>query len=478
MRILTAFLTFALSTLAPAAQTPDQQLARDIFKQLIEINTTDSEGDNTRAAHAMAARFRTAGFPESDVRVLVPSDQPRKGNLVVRLHGKGPGCPNCTLRPVLFIGHLDVVEAKRSDWSFDPFVFREEGGYFYGRGTSDMKGDVAVLISAFLRMRRDGYAPGRDLILALTSDEEGGPGNGVQWLLKEHRDLIDAAFCINSDAGGGHIKNGKRIFMSMEAAEKVFLSFKLETTNPGGHSSLPVKDNAIYHLAGALSRLAKFDFPVHLFDVTKTGFERAAAFHEGEANGQVTADMRAITRNPNDAAAAARLSQSAYYNAQMRTTCVPTLLAGGHAENALPQLATANVNCRLLPVDSPAEVKKWLERVIDDPAVKVTEVRPAQATPYTPLDPFVMSGVTALTTKHWPGLPVIPLMETGATDGIWLIHAGIPTYGVSGIFGDEDDVRAHGKDERTLVQSFYEALDFMHDLVQSLGSGPAANTAH
>jgi acetylornithine deacetylase/succinyl-diaminopimelate desuccinylase-like protein len=458
MRFLTAFLLL----LPLSAQSPDRALARDIFKQLIETNTTDSSGDNTRAAEAMAARFRAAGFPDSDVRVLVPGDQSRKGNLVVRFHGTG------SARPILLIGHLDVVEAKRSDWSFDPFEFREEGGYFYGRGTSDMKGDVAVLVTTFLRMKREGFHPSRDLILALTSDEEGGPGNGVQWLVKEHRDVIDAAFCINSDAGGGHIKNGKRIFMSMEAAEKIFLSFKLETTNPGGHSSLPSKDNAIYHLSEALARLAKFDFPVHLFDVTRTGFERAAAFHESEANGKVAADMRAIARNPADAAAAARLSVSPYYNAQLRTTCVPTMLAGGHAENALPQLASAVVNCRILPVDSPDEVKKTLQRVFDDPKITMTEMNQAQTTPYTPLDPLVMSTVTSATEKHWPGLPVIPLMETGATDGIWLIHAGIPTYGVSGIFGDEDDVRAHGKDERILVQSFYEALDFMYDVVSRL----------
>jgi len=456
-------LTTILAVLPLCAQTPDHTLAREIFQQLIEINTTDSSGDNTRAAEAMAARFRAAGFPDNDVQVFVPRDMPRKGNLVVRLHGKG------SPRPILFIGHIDVVEAKRADWSFDPFVFLEEGGYFYGRGTSDMKGDVAVLVSTFLRLKREGFRPSRDLILALTSDEEGGPGNGVQWLVKEHRNSIDAAFCINSDAGGGHIKNGKRIFMSMEAAEKIFLSFKLETRNPGGHSSLPLKDNAIYHLAKALSRLAGYDFPVRLFDVTRTGFERAAAFHETEANGKVAADMRAIGRNPNDAAAAARLSQSPYYNAQLRTTCVPTMLAAGHAENALPQLATAVVNCRILPVDSPEEVKKTLQKVFDDPLIKMSEMNQAQTTPYTPLDPLVMSTVTAATGEHWPGLPVIPLMETGATDGIWLIHAGIPTYGVSGIFGDEDDVRAHGKDERVLVQSFYEALDFMHDVVTRLG---------
>ena len=269
MRTLTALMA-ALMAMLPlcAQQQPQHQLARAVFQQLIEINTTDSTGDNTRAAEAMAARFREAGYPEGDLRVLGPV--PRKGNLVVRLHGTGTGAS----RPILFIGHLDVVEARRADWSFDPFEFREQDGYFYGRGTSDMKGDDATLVATFLRLKREGFRPVRDLILALTSDEEGGNSNGVDWLVKNHRGLIDAEFCVNADSGGGDIKNGKRVFMSVQAAEKVFLSFKLETRNAGGHSSLPIKDNAIYHLADGLSRLGKFDFPVHLFDVTRASFER------------------------------------------------------------------------------------------------------------------------------------------------------------------------------------------------------------
>lgn len=440
-------------------QSPDQQLARDVFKQLIEINTTDSAGDNTRAAEAMAARFRAAGYPGEDIKVLLPSSMPKKGNVVVRLRGAGP------LKPVLFLGHLDVVEAKRGDWSFDPFVFREEDGYFYGRGTSDMKGDDATVIAAFLRMKREGFRPSRDLILALTSDEEGGPGNGADWLVKEHRDLIDAAYCINLDGGGGHIKNGKPIFMAVEAAEKVFLSFKLEVTNPGGHSSRPTKDNAIYHLAEGLARLAKFDFPVHLFDVTKTGFERAAPFQQGPLG----AAMKAIAKNPSDAAAIATLSVVPAQYAQLRTTCVATMLSGGHAENALPQLATAIVNCRLLPVDNPEEVQRTLEKVLSDPKIKISQVKPPIFTAYTPFDPQVLEHVTAATNKLWPGMPVIPVMETGASDGIYLIYGGIPTYGVSGIFGDEDDVRAHGRDERILIKSFYAAVDFMYDLVTRIG---------
>jgi acetylornithine deacetylase/succinyl-diaminopimelate desuccinylase-like protein len=460
VRRLSIALALALPLGAQTVQlTPQQTLAHDIFKQLIEINTTNSVGDNTRAAEAMLARFREAGYPESDLHLLVP--MPRKGNLVVRLHGTGPA------KPILFIGHIDVVEANRSDWSFDPFVFREQDGYFYGRGTQDMKGDSAILVTTFLRMKRAGFRPSRDLILALTSDEEGGPSNGIDWLVKNHRDLIDAEFSVNSDAGGGDIKNGKQRYMSLSAAEKVFLSFKLETTNPGGHSSLPTKDNAIYHLAEGLSRLAKFDFPVHLFDVTRAFFERTAQF----SSGQTAADLKAVVANPNDSAVVARLSASPFYNAQLRTTCVATMLTAGHAENALPQSATATVNCRLLPVDKPEEVERTLKTVLADPKISVSVMAPPRPSEITPINPQVMSAVTAATTKHFPGLIVVPSMETGATDGIYLRAVGIPTYGVGGIFNDEDDIRAHGRDERIMVKSFYDAVDFMYDVTTTLGTG-------
>jgi acetylornithine deacetylase/succinyl-diaminopimelate desuccinylase-like protein len=454
MRLL---LVFLLAFPLLAQQSSEHQLARGILKQLIEIDTTDSVGDNTKAAEAMAARFRDAGYPAADVQVLTPIA--RKGNLVVRLHGS-----DSNQKPVLFIGHLDVVEAKRSDWSVDPFVLLEKDGYFYGRGTSDMKADDVTMIMAFLRMKREGFRPSRDLILALTSDEEGGPANGIQFLVKEHRDLIDAAFAINPDSGSGDIKNGKRIYLMMEAAEKVFASFHLEVTNAGGHSSQPTKDNAIYHLAEGLSRLAKFDFPVRLFDVTRSKFEASVPYYDG----QLGADMKAVAANPNDTAAIARLSETPQYNATLRTTCVPTLAAAGHAENALPQLATATVNCRVLPVDSVADVEQTLIRVFNDPKIKVTPVKAAVNTPYTPIDPKVLSVVKAATTRNWPGLPVIPQLMLGASDGIYLIHAGIPTYGVGGIFGDEDDVRAHGRDERILTKSFDDAVDFMYDVVTGL----------
>jgi acetylornithine deacetylase/succinyl-diaminopimelate desuccinylase-like protein len=446
-----------LAAVSVWAQTPRQREARDILEQLIAINTTDSSGDNTRAAEAMAARFRDAGYPADDVRVLGPV--PRKGNVVVRLHGSGGG------RPVLFIGHLDVVEALRSDWSFDPFQLLERDGYFYGRGTADMKGDDAVLVSTFLRLKRENFRPTRDMILALTSDEEGGTANGVDWLVKNHRDLIDAELCVNADGGGGHIKNGRHLFLAVQAAEKVFLTFKLESKNPGGHSSRPSKDNAIYHLAEGLTRLAKFDFPVRLFDVTRASFERTASLYPG----QLGADLKAVVQNPNDPAVLGRLSEMPNWNAQLRTTCVATMLSGGHAENALPQTASAVVNCRLLPVDKGDEIQKTLTRVIADPKVDVTVMTPAKPVDYKAMSPKVMAAVTAASAQSWPGLPVVPVMTTGASDGIHLIAAGIPTYGVSGIFGDEDDNRNHGKDERILLKSFYDALDFMYSVATEMG---------
>ncbi len=451
------FLIFLLSTLPLAAQQgPYDRLSRDIFEQLININTTDSAGDNTRAAEAMAARFREAGYPESDVQVFTPV--PRKGNLVVRLRGSG------NAKPVLFIGHLDVVEALRSDWSFDPFQFREQDGYFFGRGTQDMKGADAEMVTAFLRMKREGFRPARDLILALTSDEEGGTANGVNWLVQNHRDLIDSAFCINADSGGGHIKNGKRAFMGVQAAEKVFLSFTLEVTNPGGHSSLPRKDNAIYHLAQGLTRLAAFDFPVRLFDVTRAYFERMSTIY----NGQAAADMKTVAGNPNDAAAVARLSADPYYNALLRTTCVATMLSGGHAENALPQTAKAVVNCRLLPVDNAENVERTLAGVLADPQIHLSVLSPAKPSPFAPMNPQVLDAVTKATESMWPGIRVIPVMETGATDSLYLRNAGVPSYGVDGLFVDEDDVRAHGRDERLPVKSFYEGVEFMYRFVTDL----------
>jgi acetylornithine deacetylase/succinyl-diaminopimelate desuccinylase-like protein len=442
------------------ALSAPQQLARAIFKELIEINTTDSSGDTTRAAEAVAARLKAAGFPEADVQVLAPV--PRKGNLVARLRGSG------TRKPILLLAHLDVVEARREDWSFDPFVFLERDGYFYGRGTNDIKSGAAVLAADLIRLKQEGFVSDRDLILALTADEEGGTANGVDWLVRTHRDLIDAEYCLNTDGGGGEISKGVRVANELQTSEKVYLSFRLETKNTGGHSSLPVKDNAIYHLAGGLARLGQFEFPVRLNETTRAFFARMS----GVEKGTVAADMKAAALSPPDEAAVARLAAgSAYYNALMRTTCVATRVEAGHADNALPQMARAVVNCRLLPDESPANVRDTLVRALADPAIAVTPMGEPRPSPASPLQPAIVQAVERVTGEIWPGVPVVPIMSTGATDGLTLRRAGMPVYGVSGLFDDIDDVRAHGKDERMGVREFFDGLEFMYRLMKALSSG-------
>src|SRR5881394_1719411 len=346
------------------AQSPDpaNQMARDIFKQLIEINTTDSVGNVTAAAEAMAKRLRDGGFQAGDIQVAGPNE--RKKNLVARFRGTGQR------KPILFIGHLDVVEALRADWTTDPFEFIEKDGYFYGRGTEDMKEGDAILVTNFIRLKKEGYLPDRDLILALTADEEGGSSNGVDWLLKQHRDWIDAEYCINLDGGEFEKEDGKPILAAIQASEKVYVDFQFESLNPGGHSSVPTPDNAIYHLAGALVRLQSFSFPLHLNEITRNYFERIGAL----ASGQASADMKAVAKEPPDPAAVRRLSENAYYNSLLHTTCVATMLSGGHAPNALPQTARANVNCRIFPGEDPQEVLKTLERVANDPKMRITIV--------------------------------------------------------------------------------------------------------
>ena len=326
----------------PPGPPGHRQLARDILKELVEIDTTDSSGDNTRAAEAMAARLRAAGFGGPDLQVLAPV--PRKGNVVARLRGSGAG------RPILLLAHLDVVEARREDWSFDPFTLLERDGYFYGRGTVDIKSGAAVLVANLIRLKQEGFEPQRDLIVALTADEEGGSCNGVDWLLQNRRDLVDADYCLNTDGGGGEIRKGRRVANELQTSEKVYLSFQLETTSSGGHSSLPVRENAIYRLAEGLARLAAFEFPVSLNETTRAFFERMSRVESGD----LARDMRALVATPPDAGAAARLAAaSPYYNALMRTTCVATRLQAGHADNALPQTALALVNCRILPDHPP-----------------------------------------------------------------------------------------------------------------------------
>jgi len=448
-----------LAAAALGAQSgPHDRLAREIYSELVEINTTDTPAGNvTRAADAVAARLKAAGFPAADVQVLGPD--PRKGNLVARYHGTG------ARRPLLLLAHLDVVDAKREDWSFDPFTLLEKDGFFYGRGTSDDKAMAAQFVANLIRLKQEGFTPDRDLILALTADEEGGSFNGVEWLVRNHRNLIDAEFAIN-EGGGGNMRRGKYLTNEVQASEKVYQDFRLEVTNPGGHSSLPVKDNAISHLSAGLARLATFDFPVQLNEVTRAYFERSAAV---ESDPKVAADMRAVARSTPDLAAAARLSGSLpYWNSMMRTTCVATRLQGGHANNALPQMAGANVNCRILPGVSPASVKDKLVEVLADPKISVSYVGEATPSKPSPLRPDVMAVVESLTKEMFPGTIVVPVMSTGATDGLHLRNGEIQTYGVDGTFGDIDDVRAHGRDERVGVKQFFEGLEFQYRLIKAL----------
>jgi len=434
---------------------PHQRLAHDVFKELIEINTTDSVGNTTRAAEAMAFRLRAAGFPEADVQVLGPNE--RKGNLVARLRGTG------ARPPLLLLAHLDVVEARREDWSVDPFTFLEKDGYYYGRGTTDDKAMAAIWIANLIRFHQEGLKPDRDLIVALTADEEGGDFNGVQWLVANHRELIDADYALN-EGGGGTIKDGKYLNNRVQASEKVYQDFTLEVKNPGGHSSLPVKDNAIYHLAAGLARLAEFDFPVKLNEVTRAFFERTAPTQTGPT-GEA---MKVVLKSPRPPGAVETLARQPYLNAMMRTTCVATMLQGGHAPNALPQTAKANVNCRMLPGESPEDVRKTIVGVLADEAISVTPVAPAKPSPPSPLKPEVMGAIERVTRQLWPDVVVLPVMGTGATDGLYLRRAGIPTYGVDGIFEDVDDTRAHGKDERIGVKQFYDGQEFLYRLVRAL----------
>jgi len=435
-----------------------QELARQLFRELIEINTTLNVGC-TKAAEAMAVRLRAAGFADTDISLLGP--QPQHMNLVVRYRGKG------TRRPILLIGHLDVVEALRQDWSFAPFKLIESDGYFYGRGAIDMKGDDASLIASLIRLKKEGFVPSCDIIIALTEDEENGDANGVQWLLANRRDLIDAEYCINPDGGGGNMKNGREIVMTIQTSEKICMDYTLEVHNKGGHSAVPVKENAIYRLAAALTRLAGFDFPINLNETTRLYFERSAL----QETGQTKADMLAMARVPLDTAAANRLATaSPFYNSKMRTTVVATMLRGGHAENALPQSASANINCRMLPDESPGHVLAALRAVVADTLVTVTCTNPSTPSPRSPLRKDVMDDLEQLTASMWPGVVVAPYMSGGASDGKFLRAAGIPVYGITGMFSDMDDVRAHGKDERIGVKEFYKGVEFIYRFIKVLSS--------
>lgn len=451
--------SLALWPAALRAQTsPDEREARAIFAELIAINSTHDHGGTTRAARAVARRLLAAGFPARDVVITGP--HPLRMNLVARLRGTG------ARKPILLLAHLDVVEARREDWSLDPFVLTEKDGYFYGRGTSDIKDMAAIFAQTLMRLKRERAPLDRDVILALTADEEGGGDNGVQWLLEKRRPLIDAAYVINGDGGDPWMRNGQVYARNVQAAEKVYMDLRLEVHNPGGHSSMPVDDNAIYRLSAALSRIAAYEFPPRLNEITRAYFTRAAAFE----NDTIAPRMRMVGE-AGDTTAMRRLSAgSAWFNAVLRTTCVATRLEGGHANNALPQLAAANVNCRMLPDEKPEDVIETIRGLVADSAVQVTKVSEPVPSPPSPLVPEVLEPVDSITAAMWPGAAVIPSMETGATDGLYLRNAGIPVYGVSGVPLEVDDMRAHGKDERIKVEAFYQGLEFTHRLVRALGA--------
>ena len=429
-------------------------LAHNLFKELLEINTTESSGSTAQAAKAMAARLKTAGFPDSDVVVL--ENAPKKGNLVARLRGRASN-----KKPILLLSHIDVVEAKAEDWTLPPFQFIEKDGTFFGRGVSDDKDDGAINLALIMRLRAEKFVPDRDIIVALTTDEEGGPANGVGWLIANHPKLIDAEYALN-EGGGGRVKDGKNVSHDIQLAEKKVQNFRLEVTNSGGHSSRPIKDNAITHLAGALVKVGAFDFPVHLNDVTRAYFDRSASIVEPAMG----AAMKALVANPNDAAAAAIISADPSYNSQLRTTCVATMLEGGHASNALPQRARATVNCRILPDEDPAEVQRTLERTISNTQVIVTAQGTARNAVVFQPPKELQAQIERVTKDLWPGLQVIPTMSTGATDGSRLRNAGIPTFGVSGQF--YGDSNAHGMNERIPEKAFYDAIDFMYRLVTGI----------
>ncbi len=459
----------ALAADNPADKASDV-LAHDVFKELIEINTTDSAAGNvTAGVEAMAKRFRDAGFPAADLVVLGP-ENPKKKNLVVRLHGTGK------FKPVLLIGHIDVVEAHREDWNLDPFKLTEQDGYFYGRGTSDMKGDDAIMVATLLRMKKEGYKPDRDIILALTADEESGCCNGPDWPIKNHRNLIDAEFVINTDGYSVRSEKGVATMFRLGATEKMYGDYQLTVTNKGGHSSEPRADNAIYELAQALINVSRYQFPLEINNVTRAYFERLAA----DATGQRQADLRGMLKTPADAESVQRLSQQPADNAVMRTNCVATRLDGGHANNALPQRAQANINCRILPGHSLEEIRQQLIKVIADPQVtvhyvgddgKVADVTPdRKSLAPPPLKPEVLKPLEAVVAQMWPGIKVVPFMDAGASDAVYTSAAGMPTYGITGLAIDVDDQRAHGRDERIRVAAFYKANEFFYRYLKALTS--------
>lgn len=437
-----------------------RQLARTIFAEQVAIPSTFDNG-TAEAARRLAERFLAAGFAAEDVTLLAQTEE--KVNLVVRLRGRG------TTKPILFLTHLDVVDVDRSEWTVEPFALTEQDGYFYGRGTLDVKCEVADLATNLIRLHQEGFTPARDILVAFTTDEEvgGAETNGVSFLLDQHRELFDVAWVINTDAGGGQIEHRRRMRLPVQTAEKVYLSFEVTARGAGGHSSMPGDDNAVLRLASGLARLNDFRFPAQLNPTTRAFFASLAEQHDG----QLRDDLLAASRSPADPDAVERLSANPFYNAILRTTCVATMLAASRAENALPVQATATLQCRLLPGDDPAKVRAALEERIADPLIRVTPTGEPVLSEASPLDPEIFNAVEAIAAEMWPAVPVLPVMDVWSTDGARLRRAGVPVYGVMGLFFDIHDNRSHGADERILVEAYYESIEFMYRLMKRLTTG-------
>jgi acetylornithine deacetylase/succinyl-diaminopimelate desuccinylase-like protein len=450
----------------PLPPDADKDLARDILRELVDINTTHDHG-STAAAQVIQQQLLAAGFTANDVVLIAPADKPTKGNLVVRYRARAAHGGKSSPAPVLFLGHLDVVEARREDWSMDPFQLTEQDGWFYGRGTQDMKDGDAALLETLVRLKREHYVPARDIIVAFTADEEaGGDANGPAFLLKEHRELIDAGLAVNLDGGGGGLKNGERQFFEIGTSEKVYVTYTLETTSAGGHGSLPGPDNAIYRLAEGLGRLEKFKFPVVTTATTRASFEKFAALESGSARD----DRHAVAKSPPDLDAAERLSQTVRLNAQLRTTCVATLISGGHAENALPQRAKATIQCRMMPGDTAENVQSALTSALADPKISITLDAPPILSPESPPTPQILDKAGKVVHSMWPGVPLVPTMASGFSDGRQTRTAGIPTYDLSGLWVDVDDNRTHGRDERIGVREFDESVEYTYRLMKAFAA--------
>lgn len=451
---------------APGPLPPydNQRLAHDIFQQIVEIRSVHAVGTKG-VAEALYARFKTAGFTDQEMHLVPEGHWPNQVNLVVRLKGKGSG------KPVMWICHMDVVDARSQDWSLPPFKFTEKDGYFYGRGTSDMKDEDAAAAAALIRLKKEGFVPDRDLIVAFTADEEVGlEQDGPAWLLQHDRDLVDAGWVMNPDGGSGEIVNGKRLDFAVETVQKTYMTFQWETTDRGGHSSEPRPDNAIYQLARGLTRLARYQFPYKTNATTRAYFAATGQMSRGRKQ----ADLMALAKEPLDLTVARRVAAGdVALNAILHTTCVATMLKAGVQENALPSSADATVQCRVFPGETEAETLATLQKVAADPAIRVTLLEPVQPAPETAPDPKIMTAITQVVHAMWPGVVVLPQMAAGASDSIFTRAAGIPSYGVGGGWNDLNDLRMHGRDERKQIGDFYATVEFTYRLMKKLGTAPS-----